>query len=354
MHIDRLAITRGRSNEYLKMLKNAVQTVGPSRLDAAVAYATNSGVASLTGVLSRHLRDARKRWLIGIDYCRSDPNAIKYLEGIPYSRVRIFDGRHVAAQRGCAPRISYHPKVFVLHGEDHSTLVLGSGNLSYTGLQKGIEAGVSVAEMDKRAIRSVNQWFSKHWRNACPWPEIEEIYTSRYSSVKNRRSPMASDDDDVPMSATRRGNINAEQLRKLRVCRHLWIQAGNLHENRGAGRPGNQLMLKRNSRVFFGFPAIDLPTDSLVGRVDIESGGTVTNGCTIRFSNNSMDVLTLPIPGNTGPLRYDRETLCFRRIGIRRFGLLVGSNRELNVWKRKSRRIDGSFAMRSGREWGVF
>jgi len=65
-------------------------------------------------------------------------------------------------------------------------------------------------------------------------------------------------------------------------------------------------------------------------------------------------VLTLPVPGVEGPAAYDQETICFERIGVRKFRLILGTRRDVTSWKRQSEAIDGSFRMTSGREWGVF
>ena len=176
----------------------------------------------------------------------------------------------------------------------------------------------------------------------------------RFQSLENRIDPAPTEDDAAPESAGARRQLTPGQLRKLKVCRHLWIQVGNLHFNRGPGRPGNQLMLKRNTRVFFGFPASDLEPDTALGHVAIEYAGNVRYDCSLRFSNNSMDVLTLPVPRVEGPAAYDQETICFERTGVRQFRLVLGAHRDVTRWKRKSKEIGGFLRMNSGREWGVF
>lgn len=113
-------------------------------------------------------------------------------------------------------------------------------------------------------------------------------------------------------------------------------------------------MLKRNTRVFFGFQEKDLAPDTAVGSIAIRYGGHERPDCPLRFSNNSMDVLTLPIPGDEGPERYDLETLCFHRTGLRRFELSIGRARNVAVWRRNSQSIGADFRMASGRRWGVF
>ena len=352
-----LLATSPRDDQYLDMIRTAVETTQPNRLFAAIAYATHTGVAELDGALGElePWQTATKRWLVGIDHCRSDPVALKHLNDSPGSDVRIFDGRVVSSRAGCVPRNSYHPKAYLLQGPEQSAVVVGSGNLSRTGLRLGVEAAANVSATEEQTFADMLAWYRQNWRDATPFGEIEEQYGKRHASAQNRRNPAISDDDSLPESAfARTGQLRPNELRKIRVCRHLWIQAGNLHHNLGKGRPGNQLMMKRNSRVFFGFVALDLQPNTYIGDVAIRFGGHLRPICQIRFSDNSMDVLTLPVPGEEGPEAYDQRTLHFTRAGVREFNLSIGSPAEVRNWKKRSATIGGSFKMKSGRQWGVY
>ena len=356
MNIDELIATSPDDGRYMGLIRSAYADTTPHDIDAAIAYATQSGVVALEESLGELAgwRTACKRWLIGIDYCRSDPTALAHLDTLSESEVRIFDGLFVASREGCVPRNPYHPKAYLLQGQDISTVVIGSGNMSRTGLCFSVEAGIRASSSMNGPVRNMRDWFSKHWNCATPFREIAEQYDQQYGSKDNRQHPTVSDEDTVPESASSRGQLRSDDLRKLRVCQHLWIKAGNLHRNRGPGRRGNQLMLKRNSRVFFGFPARDLTPNSTVGSVAIRSGGHLREQCSLRFSDNSMDVLTLPIPEVEGPESYDRTTLHFERTGVREFDLTIGVPGTVRQWKRWSQSIGGAFRMQSGREWGVY
>ncbi len=299
-------------------------------------------------------RRVRKRWLVGIDYCRSDPQALAHLHSLPRSEVRVHDGLFVARRSGCPPRVSFHPKLYLFRGRNGIGTVVGSGNLSQTGLRIGIEAAASIHCVSPRPMAPVTAWYKRLWAAATPLQEIENAYAREYAAFENRLRPTPVDDDVIPAGAGTHGQLAAAQLRQLRVCEYLWIEAGNLHLNRGPERPGNQLMLKRNTRVYFGFQASELEPDTAIGSVAIRYDVIERTDCSLRFSNNSMDVLTLPIPGDGGPDKYDREVLLFRRIGVRRFGLSLAHAGDVRYWKRESRRIDGIFQMTSGRRWGVF
>ena len=116
-------------------------------------------------------------------------------------------------------------------------------------------------------------------------------------------------------------------------------------------------MLSPMSRVFFGFPTQDLPTDSAIGSVAIRYSGHTRWDCPLRYSNNAMDVLTLPVPGSGGPSAYDQETLLFRQTqdgGRIVFEMTLGTVTQKRSWRRQSRSAVGAFTMSSGRRWGVW
>lgn len=356
MHVQRLLATEANDHSYADLIAAACQDSAPTHVRIAIAYATHSGVGELCQCLEPipSWRRARKQWLVGVDYCRSDPKALRHLDGLTSSQVRIYDGVFVCGRRGCAPRVSYHPKLYVFTRNGSSATVVGSGNLSHTGLRSGIEAAASIRSSNVASIRETIRWFRSMWRSATPLTSIAADYEDQYAAQDNRRQPAPVEDDAAPPSAGRRGQLTPAELRQLRVCDHLWIEAGNLHENRGNGRPGNQLMLKRNSRVFFGFQARELERDSPVGTVAIKYCSEERTDRSLRFSNNAMDVLTLPVPGDGGPAAYDQETLLFVRIGVRRFRLKLAQQGDKANWRRRSKSIGADFRMSSGREWGVF
>src|SRR5947209_6941217 len=81
---------------YLSLFRLALDTARFSRFDAAVAYATVGGVESLDDTLQRGVGGQwphiKKRWLVGIDWCRTEPLAFDRLASMPRSRVRIPSG----------------------------------------------------------------------------------------------------------------------------------------------------------------------------------------------------------------------------------------------------------------------
>lgn len=309
---------QGGRAEYLDLFRTALAHFRPTHIDAAVAYATVRGVIALEQCFLTTnpvlWSSMRKRWLVGIDWFRSDPGALDYLARLPRSSVRTPDGITIVGRRGCTPLLPYHPKTFILRASDGLGIVNGSGNLSRNGLTRGHECGnlilfagtLTAPERSlRRSVQDVPVWFDRMWRSADPLSGFIADYRQAYESSENMRAPVPTDDDAAPTSRTertthhRRG-IAPGRLRQLRAASHLWIRFVP-NPNRGPGRPGNQLMMSPMTRVFFGFPAIDLPTNTFVGDVRVKYSGYASN-CPLRFSDNSMDVPSLPVPGSGGQL----------------------------------------------------
>lgn len=338
---------------------------------AAVAYVTVAGTSSLLpGAPRVELEGLDKRWLVGIDWFRSDPMALAALFALAHSQVRVFDGAAVVQRGGCVPRRPFHPKVWIFEGPRSRALVTGSANLSGNGLSRGHEADTVtlVSDPSTPAERSAWEmvgdsltWFNGQWRSATRLTDIESNY-AREHAAQQVKQPTPTEDDAVESaqigSSTRR--FSRVDLMRLRSSRHFWVQAGNLSHNRGPGNPGNQVMLRQFSRVFFGFLPSDVPVDTFIGYLNIEIGGVEHADRTLRYSNNSMDVLTVPVPGiNGAPPRYDNETLLFRRLagpeGRVRFRMSLAGAGDEDGWRRRSQAVDGFWRMPvGGREFGVF
>ena len=361
----------GLTNRHLFV--RALESGNMDRFDVAVAYATTPGVRTLVEIMTSHASNEweklKKRWIVGIDWCRSDPTALDLLAAINRSTLKIFDGTRVIARRNCTPKVPFHPKGFILRGQDATAVIVGSGNLSRNGLSRGHEIGSILAcGMPRTTLETslsascdnVCSWFDWQWKNADDFSTLRNSYLRRYESSDNLKSPPPTEDDAIPSDEPtadriRRGSLAVEQIRKLRASRHFWIRFVT-NPNRGIGVPGNQLMMSRMTRVFFGFPAEELPRDSHVGDVQIQFGAR-SDAYSLRFSNNAMDVLNLPVPGRGGPSTYDDRVLLFERQaqrGIENFVLTLGDAREIRGWERRSEQIDGSYHMTSGRPWGVF
>jgi HKD family nuclease len=336
-----------------------------TRMQIAAAYVTSKGVHDFVDLMSSRLGNAwdgiDKRWLTSFDYCRSEPVALQALRSLPSSRVRVHNAAFCLAHQG-VPKTPFHPKAFFFESVESLFVLAGSGNLSRSGLSKGFEAGL-VVSVDRtgdehttafESIDALRGWFSANWNGAAPLnPGLLNSYEALFQSTSTLKHSVPTE-DDIASSDTRNGTLSGKDLQKLRVCKHFWIEAGNITRNRGPQLPGNQLMMKRLSRVFFGFDAVTVPENTFIGNVSMRFNGGPINAYSLTYSDNGMDKLTLPIPGAGGPAMWDNRNLLFTRDTPTQFTVTLGTRATKARWSKASKAIDAAFKMTSGREWGVF
>ncbi|WP_224277823.1 hypothetical protein [Nocardioides lacusdianchii] len=346
---------------------------GATAFDAAVAYVTDSGVDALLSKISSSGADAEwavvtKRFLVSIDWYRSDPTALERLAALP-AEVRVHDGRRVVDRPGCVPFVPWHPKWFSVHGSSARGHLVGSGNLSRNGLVSGHEAGTlqivrkpsnKTEKVVEAAIRAGEAWFEDSWTGAAPLPTVLDKYRRGFAALPKTEVARNDDVADVSGRVGTRYGLTAEQLAALTSATNFWIEGtGGISKNRGPSRPGNQLNMSALTRVFFGGSADEVPRNSALLSVTIEhpTDQTVSSGAPIRFSDNSMDVITLPVPGSPWSTSYDDRVLLFTKAtrgAALHYVLTVRSGAGARSWRNASEAQGTSFSMRSGRRWGVF
>jgi len=119
---------------------------------------------------------------------------LRDLEGIPPAQVRILTtdqmnitqpavlnaalrlGIQVRCYRG--DRV-YHPKVYLIHGKTRAknVAILGSANISGSGLENGIEAGIQIA--DPIVFKRLARWFEGLFRDPAA-REIDQRFIEEY------------------------------------------------------------------------------------------------------------------------------------------------------------------------------
>ncbi|MFC9358083.1 hypothetical protein ACFTZB_16115 [Rhodococcus sp. NPDC057014] len=360
---------------YFRNIDGLLRLISQQRvtdLEAAVAYASWSGVEYLKqeltagGLLGRWDR-IRKRMLVGIDWCRSDPGAFEQLVGLGVD-LRIFDGDRVATRDGCVPYVPWHPKRFAVKGAGIKGALTGSGNLSRNGLSLGHEAGTllivsrptnSAERQAMRNLEEAERWFDDHWKSASPIARILSNYRMQH---RRTQRVMGGVTDDASAPSDRVGRLRgltAEQLRALLSAENYWVEAGTLSKNLGPNSPGNQLMTSAMTRTFFGATADDVVKNTTVCRVILQhpNHAELEVEVSVRYSDNSMDVIGLPKPQSPWPASYDGMTLKFQKIAqgkSRLFVLEVRDPASANEWRNSSAGQQTEYTMQSGRRWGVF
>lgn len=360
---DTIVVTQPTGGTNLETIADILRAGDVDTIDIAAAYATESGVDPLVETLRAELggtwATTRKRWVVAFDYLRTQPNAADRLAGLPRSEVRIQDAAAVLMRKG-APRRPFHPKTFLFGGANRTRLFTGSGNISRSGLTRGHEVGVLLdhggratvaSQVVQDAIGSAQTWFDGLWAGGERYLPVAADYRRLFDSQPNLRHPTPTEDDTADYKITHAG-LKPQDLIKLRVCQNLWIEVGKVTKNRGA-LPGNQLMMKRMTRVFFGMQALDVPINTTLAVLSVSLAGGPAEDRALSFSDNNMDKITLPVPDAVVG-SYNTETLHFERLGGGRFNLNVMTNAQKRAAKAKSTSIGASFVMNGGREWGVF
>ncbi len=336
---------------------------------AAVAYATLSGCR----IICEQLRNASewlgcgKKWLISIDFGRTEPDALEYLAELPQAEVRIPNGKTVLQTAGFIPPVVFHSKAHLSRGGSSRKALaplgvfIGSANLTGSGLTNGYECGVMerwtapLTRSDRRAMHDVLRnltLLEGLWHAADPLDEILPTYRRIWS----QSPPPAKIVDEEPIPDTGSdGDILRPDL--LARAQGLWAEVEELYKNRGRYEAGNQLDLPRGARVFFGFPPDAVPRNTIFGNVVITCEGYDPVVRSMRFGNNMMDKINLPVPGKAGPKTYDHSFLLFERNGIDAlgrpvFGLRLGKASDVKKWK-KAAKGHADAKMAGGRPFGL-
>lgn len=276
--------------------------ISASNFFGCFAYATQSGFRAFElGVGKSFWADTKSRWLFGIDYGRTDPRALREIADRANTEVRIFDGQFVVKRDGFVPRRDFHPKVALMENKasDSQGVVLGSGNFSYNGLRRSVEAGSSIVALSEGDIEDhvepVRAVFEKLWAGACPLEDIADEYQARLAKLITSR------DKKRPVKP-KISNVG------------FWIEAGYVTKNRGPSKPGNQIFAPNGFRRLFGLKK-EKGDSTLIGEIifKCETGPDVAKN--YRDNDNGMEKLTLPMPENHGFGVYDGKVLVFQPKG---------------------------------------
>lgn len=301
------------------------------------AYVTDSGVAQIINHIGEYLSDKRRcRWVFGFDYGRSQPTAVRKLAEVGQSEIRIYDGDYVVQSTGFIPRRSYHVKTALIHQNNGFPIkqIVGSGNLSASGLLSGIEAGgvIDYLEVDRIDRDAFISELEEIWESSTPFENVIDDYERKYTEISVPR-----------VNVITESNINPISL--------FWIDVGYVTKNRGTGKPGNQFDLPKGSHIHLGLKKILNPKiNSTLGELRIRTplGDTVDRP--LRFGNNAMEKLTLPIPEQCGYQCYDGKILTFKVDGNE---IVLEALEHDDFLRTYGMYISSSNKMQSGRPYGT-
>lgn len=364
----------GRVEEVISAIATASSDAGDyTCVDVAVAYASDSGVELLDQRLSSSpaWRAAFKRFLVSIDFGITEPRALARLADLPNSEVRVPNGESVLTSPQLWPPNTFHAKSYLFrpaNWRSPSALVVGSANLTVSALATGSEVVVrqswrgTASRSERRHLaraRPFLHWFEDAWAIATPLSDILSDYQARY---QRRPGPGTPPEEETPATRSYLASADVNEVTgalivQLATAKALWVRTDVLYQNRGEGKPGNQLDTPRGTRVFFGFPPGKVARNHIFGYIDIRAIGHSYVTRSIRFGNNEMDKINLPIPGADGPDSYDNAYLIFERDGWSdgdetKFSLTVTDKRGL-ASRIATSRNSVNLTMNSGRPYGL-
>ncbi|MCK0129233.1 hypothetical protein [Erythrobacter sp. F6033] len=320
----------------LSELRRMADSLSPSEFLGCYAYARQSGFRAFDLAFGTDFwNDTSSRWLFGIDYGRTDPRALRAISDQANTEVRIFDGNWVLEQEGFQPRRDFHAKIAFMKGQEGTAIVLGSGNFSYNGLRRSIEAGASlfsVTSADPPVLGNAKQRFEELWTVSTPLEDILEQYEFRLAASKSEK------DSKVPKG-------------KAKVTNRFWIEAGYVTKNRGNDKPGNQIFFPKGFHTFFGLKGKKNPKkNSIIGSVTFRTpvGDDVTN--VLRFNRNGMEKISLPMPETHGFGVYDGKVLVFERSSK---GVLMNALEAQEFENLFGSKIHNVMQMTGGRRYGA-
>lgn len=333
-----------------------------SRLTGLYAFASLKGARLLTDVLraSGSWNGSSKRWIISIDGGITEPSALRFLLNLRRTEVRVPHAEELLKRR-LRPIQRFHPKTLLLERQDATFIptgiIVGSANLTCNGLCFGHEHAMSVLAVPAsgRLPTSISTGLNDLETVVSFTTVIDADFVDRYEAVRPAAPSLPEDFEDQRANAILQDRpvIASTMSAALAAASNFWIDIEYVVANRGRYEEGNQIDMQRGSRVFFGFGDHTLPKNSPIGSVRILYG-THSASRNLRFGNNSMDKLDLPIPDVEGPPSYSGQTLLFTRESPTSYRLSVGTPAEIATWKARSQAGGTSYAMRSGREFGVF
>lgn len=349
----------------LRTIENTARLAIFNKITVAIAYASLEGTKNLEDSLSNAFFDwerVQKHWVLSIDNGITDPQALELLASLPNSKVYIPNVQSVL-RANLRPKVLFHNKCYMFEFEGLNApfgLISTSANLTIRGLHLNNEQIFSsVFTHSLTALENVllaqvlyaRDQVSKIVSEASVLDKnILNLYIEKRLSVspplnqEGNLLDVLNEDDPV---------IKIDKAIALSTSNYFWVEIRSVVQNLGANSPGNQIDLQRGTRVFFGFTPKKVPNNTLFGEVHIRYKQSHSI-CHMRFGDNSMDKLNLPIPSVEGPPSYENSVLLFERLYDGSFRLTVGTEEQEIEWKKLSTEQDTLYTLRGGRQYGTF
>lgn len=225
------------NKSLLSLITDEITANRYTRISACAAYASFQGVVLARALLANETTSAF-RWLVGLDDCITDPQAIRVTAGIHNSETRIVP---VTTGR------RFHVKAYLLDlsPSAHATLIIGSANLTKAALTKNFEGYVLLRATTKDEVSRFQSYWDSFWQLGEPASQLRiSDYEERYKRrrVRSTEVEKESTSQTLPKSDTK---LAKQTLASSKLA---WIELGN---NTGGG---NQLDVVKRLAPFLGLP----------------------------------------------------------------------------------------------------
>lgn len=346
----------------MSAISETVNRIEVQEIDVAVAYATRKGCELLIERLRSRLsnwRFIKKRWLVSINGRVTEPNALRFLQTLPNSEVRVPNVRKLLAN-GCRGSSLFHCKLFFFEAPrvEHLAVFSGSPNLTATGLLTNVEQAHSVVLKPRFTPSEEELRLSIKAKKSdilSIFSDCDVLTSGMLARYERLPRPKFRPDNSNLFQSLGEGGTEATLATDLTLAtaENLWVEIRTEISNNRVGSTGNQMDGPRGMRVFFNESPAPVVKNHIFGPVRLHLGGEIYDG-TLKYGDNGMDKLNLPPCYHPGPTTYIGSTVLFTRRRDGSFDMVVGDRKQGARWKKISVNQGTSFRMRSGREWGAF
>ncbi|MYB37130.1 MAG: NgoFVII family restriction endonuclease, partial [Gammaproteobacteria bacterium] len=154
-----------------------------------VAYATVAGMRMFLGAFPDH-QDVTFQWVIGLDDHITHPDAVKVAMALPRSKVRLVRS---------TPGRTFHPKFISLKSRGKSQFaIIGSANLTRSGLLTNSEVVVSLRTTDTKKKRTLNNAWAPLWASGETATEkLLDSYVQEFRANRTATTPPPEPHDEI-------------------------------------------------------------------------------------------------------------------------------------------------------------
>lgn len=188
-----------------KQLVKSFQSPKYTRFNGLVAFASISGVNMLKGYVNEAKnRYDQLRFFIGVDNRGTSKEALEVLIQQNIESYIYHDRRN---------SVTYHPKLFIFEGDVYTRVIIGSSNLTSSGLKMNLEASVQIdfrTKTDKQGqnfIRNLKEYYfdilnlKTDCLNALTTDYLAELISknllfNQFEHSNNPKEPVATDGEN--------------------------------------------------------------------------------------------------------------------------------------------------------------